>query len=125
MITNRRQSPFRYVFKEPVEFELHLLSINGNAAPAKPVQARILNISRAGCCIAMGLSLPIEEHTICVRMEMVLHEEPITLQGELRWSLPDGDEFRYGIQLEMLPDGQERLSREMRELAGHKRIIAV
>ncbi|OBR64112.1 hypothetical protein A7K91_15955 [Paenibacillus oryzae] len=122
---NRRQTPFRYVFKEPIAFELRLLSIDGVQTLSKPVKAILYNISKSGCCVWLPLLLPIEERQIEVSLGLVLNEEPLTLVGELRWSLPDDEGNRYGIKLNIPEEDHDILPRELRELAGHGRIIAV
>jgi hypothetical protein len=113
------------VFKEPIAFELRLLSIDGVQTPSKPVKAILHNISKSGCCVWLPLLLPIEERQIEVSLGLVLNEEPLTLVGELRWSLPDDEGNRYGIKLNIPEEDHDILPRELRELAGHGRIIAV
>ncbi|MHA7966922.1 PilZ domain-containing protein [Paenibacillus sp. CAU 1782] len=125
MTINRRQTPFRYVFKEPIAFELRFLSINGVQTPSKPVKAVLHNISKSGCCVWLPLLLPIEDRKIAVSLELVLNEELLTLVGELRWSLPDDEGNRYGIELSIPEQDHDLLPRELRELAGQGRIIAV
>ncbi|MFC6334161.1 PilZ domain-containing protein [Paenibacillus septentrionalis] len=124
MIINRRKTPFRYELKEAVAFELQFLSINGMVPPQKPVLAYLYNINRAGCRIWMPLSLPIDNSNIAISMNIVLNNEPITLKGVLRWSLPHQNGYYYGIELDASDQERERLPAELRELAGQNRILA-
>lgn len=85
MSINNRKEPFRYTLKEPIHFEIYILSINGVNAPAKPIQAELCDISRSGCQLSFPLSLPVENNDIRIGMNMLLFEDPLYMEGTLRW----------------------------------------
>ncbi|GGF67353.1 hypothetical protein GCM10010912_10390 [Paenibacillus albidus] len=123
MSTNRRNEPFRYDFKEPVPFELHILSINGAAVPAKPVSAVLHDISRSGCRLSIPLNIQVENNHVRVGMELVLHEEPLYIEGTLKWNKEQTGSFHYGVQLEIPESERDRLPKELRLLAGERKIM--
>ncbi|ASA21174.1 PilZ domain-containing protein [Paenibacillus donghaensis] len=123
MTTNRRTEPFRYDLVEPASFELYILSINGNNVPSKPVSALLHDISRSGCRLSLLLNMQAEQNQIRVGMEMVLHEEPIYLEGTLKWNFEKDSRFHYGVQLDIPEHDRDRLPRELRLLAGERKII--
>lgn len=123
MITNQRKEPFRYSFRQPYPFDLYIESIDGKPAPFKPVQALLFDISRQGCQISLPLALKANDHRIAVSMELMLHEEPLRLRGELRWERLNGDRYQYGIRLHIPEQDRERLPRELRALAGERKIF--
>lgn len=123
-MNNRRKTPFRYVLKEPIAFDLQFLSINGIVPPEKPVLAILYNLNRNGCRIWMPVSLPVENNHIEVSMYILLNDEPLTLKGSLRWSLPHEGGCYYGVELDETDEERDRLPAELRELAGQNRILA-
>lgn len=123
MPNNLRKEPFRYSFKEPVPFNLYIVSINGMPAPAKPIKALMHNISRSGCRLWMPLALNVDTHQIRISMNLVLHEESLCLEGTLRWDREEADNHYYGVQLEIPEHDREQLPRELRLLAGQNKII--
>ncbi|WP_017687063.1 PilZ domain-containing protein [Paenibacillus sp. PAMC 26794] len=123
MSINNRKEPFRYTLKEPIHFEIYILSINGVNAPPKPIQAELCDISRSGCQLSFPLSLPVENNDIRIGMNMLLFEDPLYMEGTLRWGQEKNTSWHYGVQLEMQDGNQDRLSREMRMLAGQGKII--
>ncbi|MRN52289.1 PilZ domain-containing protein [Paenibacillus monticola] len=123
MTTNHRKEPFRYSFKEPIPFNLYIVSINGIPAPTKPIKAFMHNISQSGCRLWMPLALNVDTHQIRISMNLVLHEEPLCLEGTLRWGLEEADNHYYGVQLEIAEHDREQLPRELRLLAGQNKII--
>lgn len=124
MIMNRRKEPFRYTMKDPVDFELHILSINGNPAPTKPVPARLYDISRSGCRIWIPLALHVSTNRIAIRLDLQLNQDPLQLEGELRWGPLEKDQNYYGVEFLIPEQEQDRLPRELRMLAGDGRIVA-
>lgn len=123
MKINHRKEPFRYTFKEPVSFNLFIVSINGIPAPAKPVQALMYDISRSGCGLKMPLALRVDSNQIRISLNLVLHEEPLQLEGTLRWGREEADNHYYGVQLDIPEHERDRLPRELRLLAGQSKII--
>lgn len=123
MTINNRKEPFRYTLKEPITFEIYILSINGVNAPPKPIQAELCDISRSGCQLSFPLSLPVENNDIRIGMNMLLFEDPLYMEGSLRWGQETNTTWHYGVQLEIQDGNQDRLSREMRMLAGQGKII--
>lgn len=118
MSNNQRKEPFRYTLKEPLALEIYILSVNGVPAPAKPIPAELFDISRSGCQIALPLSLHAESNDVRIRMSLTLVEDPIALEGTLRWDKKQESQWFYGVNLETKGDDQERLFKEMRMLAG-------
>ncbi|NGZ77079.1 PilZ domain-containing protein [Saccharibacillus alkalitolerans] len=119
---NRRKDPFRYVLKEPIAFEMWIISLNGAAAPEKPIRAELRDVSRSGCRISMPLGIPVDKNEIRIGLNIVLNVDMLRLEGTLRWNRREEDGYDYGVQLHIAPEYKEVLSREMRELAGADRI---
>lgn len=123
MSDNRRKSPFRYVLKEPVAFELQILDINGTPAPPKPVPAQLHDLSRSGCCVSIPLEIPVESNQVRIGMDMVLTEDPLYMEGIMRWDREENGRFFYGVELDIPESEHDTLPRELRMLAGARRII--
>jgi hypothetical protein len=123
MPINNRKEPFRYTLKEPMHFEIYILSINGMDGPSKTIQAVFRDISRSGCQLAFPLSLPVEHNDIRIGINLKLFEDLLYIEGTLRWGMEHNMVWRYGVQLEVAVEDQDRLSREMRMLAGQGKII--
>lgn len=123
MAINLRREPFRYTLKEPISFEIFILSINGASAPPKPIQAELCDISRSGCQLSFPLNLHVESNNIRIGMNLLLFEDPLYLEGTLRWGKEENNRWHYGVQLEIQQGNHERLSREMRMLAGQGKIM--
>ncbi|WP_313641483.1 PilZ domain-containing protein [Paenibacillus sp. FSL K6-0276] len=125
MSLNRRKEPFRYVLKEPISFEFHILSINGHPTPSKPVSALLYDISRSGCRLAVPLQLHVETNHIRVGMNIVLNEEPLYIEGTLLWGKEDSDKNYYGVRLDIAEADRDLLPRELRMLAGEQKIMVL
>lgn len=123
MLVNKRKEPFRYTLKEPMPFEIYILSINGVQGSPKPIQAELLDISRSGCKLAFPLSLPIDNNDIRIGINLKLFEDFLYIEGTLRWGLEKDTLWHYGVQLVVEKEHQDRLSREMRMLAGQGKIV--
>lgn len=123
MNTNRRTVPFRYTLKEPVTFELRILTINGIPVPSKPVKAVLFNISRSGCHLSFALNVNPENNLVRIGMEMDLTDEPMYIEGMLKWYREQEGSFHYGIQFDIPEADRERLPRVLRRLAGEGRIL--
>ncbi|MBJ6360748.1 PilZ domain-containing protein [Paenibacillus sp. GCM10012307] len=123
MPTNQRKEPFRYTLKEPIALEIYILSVNGTPAPAKPIPAELFDISRYGCQISLPLSLQVNSNEIRIRMNLILAEDPIILEGTLCWDRKQDSQWFYGVNLGTKADDQERFNKEMRVLAGQGRIV--
>ncbi|CAH1205718.1 MULTISPECIES: PilZ domain-containing protein [Paenibacillus] len=123
MSINLRREPFRYTLKEPLDFDIYILSINGVSAPHKPIQAELCDISRSGCQLSFPLALHVESNNIRIGMDMTLSEDPIHLEGLIRWGQQIDGKWHYGVQLDMTEGNSERFYKEMRMLAGQGRII--
>ncbi|WP_244213769.1 PilZ domain-containing protein [Paenibacillus barcinonensis] len=106
-----------------MSFEIYILSINGIDGPSKPIQAELCDISRSGCQLAFPLSLPVENNDIRIAINLKLFEDLLYFEGTLRWALEKNTVWHYGVQLEVEKENQDRLSREMRMLAGQGRIV--
>lgn len=125
MLLNRRKEPFRYVLKEPIAFDLHILSINGLPGPDKPVRAELMDISRSGCRLALPLQLHPEINNIRIGMDVLLNEDPLYLEGNLRWGREEAGHCSYGVLLDIAEADRDILPRELRQLAGASRIIVM
>ncbi|GGH46975.1 hypothetical protein GCM10008014_10000 [Paenibacillus silvae] len=123
MPINNRKEPFRYTLKEPMSFEIYILSINGMDGPPKPIQAELCDISRSGCQIAFPLSLPVENNDIRIAINLKLSEDLLYVEGTLRWGMEKNTLWHYGVQLEVEKETQDRWSKEMRMLAGQGKIV--
>ncbi|MET3940512.1 hypothetical protein ABIC22_003324 [Paenibacillus sp. PvP094] len=123
MSINLRREPFRYTLKEPITFEIYIISINGVSAPHKPIQAELIDISRSGCQLSFPLSLHVESNEIRIGMNLLLFEDPLDLEGTLRWGNEENETWHYGVRLEIQDGNHDRLSRELRMLAGQGRIM--
>ncbi|WP_440111531.1 PilZ domain-containing protein [Paenibacillus sp. QZ-Y1] len=123
MSINHRKEPFRYTLKEPITFEIYILSINGVNAPPKPIQAELCDISRSGCQLSFPLSLHVESNDIRIGMNLLLFEDPLYMEGTLRWGKEENSQWYYGVQLEIPEGNHDRLSREIRMLAGQGKIV--
>ncbi|WP_322904751.1 PilZ domain-containing protein [Paenibacillus campi] len=120
---NRRKSPFRYVLKQPVAFELFILQINGQQVTPKPIEALLLDLSRSGCRISLPLEIPAKDHEVQVSITMLLHDHPLQMEGKLQWYREEAGRFHYGVQLDVLSFSRDQLLRELRLLASKDRII--
>lgn len=125
MSPNRRKEPFRYTLKSPIPFEFQILTINGHLAPAKPVSALMLDISRSGCRLEIPLQLHVETNHITVGMNFVLYEEPLYIEGTLLWGKKDSDTHYYGVRLDIAEADRDMLPRELRMLAGEQKIMVL
>ncbi|WP_379152953.1 PilZ domain-containing protein [Paenibacillus sp. sgz5001063] len=123
MISNRRTEPFRYTLLEPVEFDLHILTINGTPVPPKPVNAVLYDISRSGCRLSIPLNVNPDVNQVRVGMEMNLSLETIYIEGTLKWNREQEGTFHYGIQLDIPEADRDRLPRILRTLAGEGKIL--
>ncbi len=123
MSHNRRKSPFRYVLKQPVAFELFILNINGQQVTSKPIQALLLDLSRSGCRISLPVEIPARDNEVHVNINMLLHEQPLEMDGKLQWHREEAGRFHYGVQLDVLSFSRDQLLRELRLLASKDRII--
>ncbi|MFD1885535.1 PilZ domain-containing protein [Paenibacillus wenxiniae] len=123
MSHNRRKSPFRYVLKQPVFFELFILNINGQTVTPKPIQALLLDLSRSGCRISLPVEIPARDNEVHVNINMLLHEQPLQMDGRLQWHREEAGRFHYGVQLDVLSFSRDQLLRELRLLASKDRII--
>jgi hypothetical protein len=123
MNTNRRTEPFRYTLKEPVTFDLHILTINGIQVPSKPVRAVLFDISRSGCHLSLPLNINPENNLVRIGMEMNLTDESMYIEGILKWNKEQQGSFHYGIQLDIPENDGERLPRVLRILAGEGKIL--
>ncbi|MDQ0171198.1 PilZ domain-containing protein [Paenibacillus tundrae] len=123
MSINQRKTPFRYFLKQPITSEVYIISINGSPAPDKPIQAELCDISRSGCQLSFPLRLNVDSNEIRIGLDTTLTEEPLYMEGLLRWGAEKGNHWHYGVEFEVAEDQQERLFREMRKLAGQNRII--
>lgn len=123
MSHNRRKSPFRYVLKQPVAFELFILNINGQQVTSKPIQALLLDLSRSGCRISLPVEIPARDNEVHVNINMLLHEQPLEMDGKLQWHREEAGRFYYGVQLDVLSFSRDQLLRELRLLASKDRII--
>ena len=94
MPINNRKEPFRYTLKEPMHFEIYILSINGMDGPSKPIQAELCDISRSGCQLAFPLSLPVDSNDIRIGINLKLFEDLLYIEGTLRWGWSI---TRYGV----------------------------
>jgi hypothetical protein len=81
------------------------------------------DISRSGCGLKMPLALRVDSNQIRVSLNLVLHEEPLQLEGTLRWGREEADNHYYGVQLDIPEHERDRLPRELRLLAGQSKII--
>ena len=123
MITNRRNEPFRYTLKEPATFDLHILTINGIPVPSKPVSAVLFDISRSGCRLSFPLNVNPENNIVRIGMEMHLTEEPLYIEGILKWNQEQDGSYLYGIQLDIPESDRDRLPGILRKLAGEGKIL--
>ncbi|WP_052723638.1 PilZ domain-containing protein [Paenibacillus wulumuqiensis] len=123
MTQNRRKTPFRYVLKEPVPFELHILQINSQSVKSKPLQALLLDLSSSGCRLSLPVDVQADHQEIRVSIHMLLHEEPLYLEGTLKWNRTESGRYHYGVQIEFPPNGRDQLLRELRILASKNKII--
>ncbi|WP_458121595.1 PilZ domain-containing protein [Paenibacillus sp. Z6-24] len=123
MTQNRRKTPFRYVLKEPVPFELHILQINGQSVNSKPIQALLLDLSSSGCRLSLPVDVQADHQEIRVSIHMLLHEEPLYLEGSLKWNRTESERYHYGVQIEFPPNGRDQLLRELRILTSKNKII--
>lgn len=122
MNTNRRTEPFRYTLKEPVAFDLHILTIDEIPVPTKPVRAVLFNISRAGCHLSLPLNLNPAKNRIRIGMELNLTDESMYTEGILKWNKIQQENFLYGVQLDIPEADRDRLPRILRMLAGEGKI---
>lgn len=122
MAGNRRKSPFRYVLEDPIEFELHIVSLNFTPAPRKPVSAQMHDISRSGCLVSLPLEIPVGKNRIRVALDFVLNEDPMHFEGHLRWNNEENGRHYYGVEMEVPEEQKDRLQLELRGLAGANRI---
>lgn len=122
MSINRRTEPFRYTLKEPATLDLHILTINGMPVPPKPVSAILLEISRSGCRLSFPLNVNPEINDVRVGIAMQLTEEPMYIEGTLRWNKELEGSFHYGIQLDIPEAERDRLPSMLRRLAGEGKI---
>ncbi|AWB43745.1 PilZ domain-containing protein [Paenibacillus sp. CAA11] len=125
MSTNRRKTPFRYVLKEPVATEMHIISINGVPAPPKPIEALMHDISKTGCCLSIPLEIHVDLNQVRISLNVLLNEDPLYFEGNLQWDREEKGRFYYGVQLEIPEAEQDRLPRELRMLAGARRILVL
>ncbi|WP_019911273.1 PilZ domain-containing protein [Paenibacillus sp. HW567] len=123
MNANRRTEPFRYTLIEPATLDLHILTINGIPVPPKPVSAILLEISRSGCRLSFPLNVNPESNHVRVGMEMLLTEEPMYIEGTLKWNKEHEGSYQYGIQLDIPEAERDRLPSMLRRLAGEGKIV--
>lgn len=123
MSANRRTEPFRYTLKVPATLDLHILTINGIPVPSKPVSAVLLDISRSGCRLSFPLNINLENNLVRIGMEMHLTEEPLYIEGTLRWNKEQVGSYHYGIQLDIPETERDRLPHMLRRLAGEGKIL--
>ncbi|MHA6531881.1 PilZ domain-containing protein [Paenibacillus sp. BAC0078] len=123
MNTNRRTEPFRYTLIEPATLDLHILTINGIPVPPKPVSAILLEISRSGCRLSFPLNVNPKSNDVRVGMEMLLTEEPMYIEGTLKWNKEHEGSYQYGIQLDIPEAERDRLPSMLRRLAGEGKIV--
>lgn len=123
MNINRRTEPFRYTLIEPVELELHILTINQAQVPSKPVRAVLYNISRSGCQLSLPLNINPEKNSVRIGTQLNLADEPMYLEGTMKWIREQQECFQYGIQWDKPEANSEQLSRLLRKLAGDAKIL--
>ena len=123
MTHNRRKSPFRYVLKKPVSFELLILRINDQAISSKPVDALLLDLSRSGCRISLPLEISAKDHDVLVSMDMLLDDNPLRMEGKLQWYREEAGRYHYGVQLNVTSFSRDHLLRELRLLASKDLIV--
>ncbi|GGJ18348.1 PilZ domain-containing protein [Paenibacillus hunanensis] len=123
MLHNRRKSPFRYVLKQPVAFDLFILKMNNQHVTSKPIEAMLLDLSRSGCRISLPVEIPARDNEVHVSISMLLHEQPLQMEGKLQWHREEAGRFHYGVHLDVLSFSRDQLLRELRLLASKDRII--
>lgn len=122
---SRRTEPFRYTFVSPESCLFQLLELNGQAFGTKPAPAELIDIHKSGCKLATPLDLRAADHAIKIGISFPFFEGgPLEVTGDIRWQLPAGDTFRYGIRFLADDDLKERIKAELRILAGQNKISA-
>ncbi|WP_334078233.1 PilZ domain-containing protein [Paenibacillus sanfengchensis] len=123
---SRRKEPFRYTINPPMTCWIEIKSIDNMPVNSKLAEAELINISKSGCCIQIGLDLHAEQHTIRTHVHFQLSEERYCFPGEIRWQNPHGEHlYHYGLQMELTPEEKEKINIELRSLAAAKRIIVM
>lgn len=103
----KRHEYFRHSFGTPLDATFRII-VGEGAAESNPGDCVLLDISPGGTKIAMDFNLPSEQEPISLRLDFILFETPIKIEGKVAWKKQSVGGFQYGIDFVEDPS-QEKL----------------
>lgn len=115
---SKRKEHFRFSFGNPLLATLRVIRVGERLNEIPMISSsgniEILDISPSGLKIQTFLNIPISE-MILLEITFTIHERTFTLIGRVTWRNKVGNNFYYGIRLEVNPDTRQQLINELKE----------
>lgn len=123
MTTTRREYPFRYVMRNPLDCWIEITDIDRIPISSKLAQAELLDLNKGGCKVKSSLDLQVNTHVITVLVHLKFNETSLRFPGMIRWQRKmDQEGYHYGISMKLREEEREMLNIELRKLAGSQQI---
>lgn len=127
-LSTRRAEPFRYSLTPPIPCWIQITQINGTQITSKLAEAKLINISKSGCRIESELDLHVTDNSIYAAIHIQLTEDLCVYPGHIRWQRmfeTSESHYHYGLALETNVQDKEKITVELRALAGSKRVVVM
>lgn len=125
-LPTRRAEPFRYSLTPPIPCWIQITQINGLQVTSRLAEAKLINISKSGCRIESELNLHVTDNSIHAAVHIQLTEELYVYPGRIRWQKEfESPHYHYGLALETNEHDKEKITVELRALAGSKRVVVM
>lgn len=97
-----RKEPFRYVMNQPIECQLTASSTRESVGAPAEAEGVLLDLSPSGCKVRTPLNIRFSAGDTRLRVSFRLNEQPIELEGSVRWGWMFGlGQYQYGIRFEL------------------------
>ncbi|WNS76136.1 PilZ domain-containing protein [Bacillus sp. DTU_2020_1000418_1_SI_GHA_SEK_038] len=109
----KRQEGFRLAFNEPIPATFTILNLEGKVDDSQNGFFHILDMSVKGAKIISIKQIHIPNFHI--KMECVIVDEPIQMDGELIWEKKRNNEFIYGVSFIPKSYSEQQLLQELKK----------
>lgn len=92
----KRHEYFRHSFGIPLDATFRIV-VGEGATKSNPGNCILLDISPGGTKIATDFNLPSEMGPVSLRLNFILFETPIEIEGKVAWKKQSFGGFQYGI----------------------------
>lgn len=96
----KRTEYFRFMFKEPLKAELRIIIDEEEGLETHRGPCHLIDLSPGGSKFFSEYDIPLGDQPVRLKLNFVLHEEPIDVRGILVWKKPSTDGYMYGYEFD-------------------------